>query len=209
MRTGEVVRILFSRFRPPPLRARCNGLEATTCPHARPVRPKGKSGTGMPDCGRPDQGRTRGAEQEPTPAWRVGHVLTGHKKDNNTDMIRTVGIRLQYDHHDFHKHKDQKNIPTRFHDESLFEPLRDGGSHRRCPSATQHVTPPAAVPTRDNADDGREGKDEQPPLPSITGGTLCASNGPLQNPQSEVLLIKNKPKTMHHKNQRIQKPGVV
>ena len=86
---------------------------------------------------------------------------------------------------------------------------RDGGSHRRCPSATQHVTPPAAVPTRDNADDGREGKDEQPPLPSITGGTLCASNGPLQNPQSEVLLIKNKPKTMHHKNQRIQKPGVV
>ena len=48
----------------------------------------------------------------------------------------------------------------------------DGGSHRRCPSATQHVTPPAAVPTRDNADDGREGKDEQPPLPSITGGTL-------------------------------------
>ena len=110
---------------------------------------------------------------------------------------------------DFHKHKDQKNIPTRFHDESLFEPLRDGGSHRRCPSATQHVTPPAAVPTRDNADDGREGKDEQPPLPSITGGTLCASNGPLQNPQSEVLLIKNKPKTMHHKNQRIQKPGVV
>ncbi len=49
----------------------------------------------------------------------------------------------------------------------------------------------------------------QPPLPSITGGTLCASNGPLQNPQSEVLPIKNKPKTMHHKNQRIQKPGVV
>ena len=34
----------------------------------------------------------------------------------------------------------------------------------------------------------REGKDEQPLLPSITGGTLCASNGPLQNPQSEALL---------------------
>ena len=45
-------------------------------------------------------------------------------------------------------------------------PKRDGGSRRRCPSATQHVTPPAAVPIRDNADDGREGKDEQPLLPS-------------------------------------------
>jgi hypothetical protein len=42
-----------------------------------------------------------------------------------------------------------------------------------------YVTPPAEAPIRDNADDGREGKDEQPLLPSITGGTLCASNGPL------------------------------
>jgi hypothetical protein len=70
------------------------------------------------------------------------------------------------------------------------------------PSATQHVTAPAAVLTRGSADDGREGKDEQPLLPSIPGGTLCASNGPLhclQNPQSEALLIKNKPKTKHHK----------
>ena len=27
---------------------------------------------------------------------------------------------------------------------------------------------------------------------------MCASNGPLQNPQSKALLIKNKP-TKHHK----------
>ena len=47
--------------------------------------------------------------------------------------------------------------------------------HRQCPSATQHVTPPAAVPTRGNADDGRVGEDGQPTLPSITGGTLCSS----------------------------------
>ena len=59
--------------------------------------------------------------------------------------------------------------------------FRSGGSHRRCPSATQHVTSPAAVPIRGNADDGRGGKDEQPLLPYITGGTLCSSNGPLQN----------------------------
>jgi hypothetical protein len=91
----------------------------------------------------------------------------------------------------------------------LLTVLRDGGSHRRCPSATQHVTPPAAVPIRGSADDGREGKDEQPLLPSITGGTLCASNGPLQNPQSEALLIKNKPKNHAPQNQRNQKPGVV
>jgi hypothetical protein len=51
----------------------------------------------------------------------------------------------------------------------------------------------------DNAGDGRAGEDGQPLLPSSTGGILCSSNGPLRNPQSEALLIKNKPTTKHHK----------
>ena len=56
-----------------------------------------------------------------------------------------------------------------------------GRFRSRCPSATQHVTPPAAVPTRGNAGDRRVGEDGQPLLPAITGGALCSSNGPLQN----------------------------
>jgi hypothetical protein len=55
------------------------------------------------------------------------------------------------------------------------------------------------VPTRGNAGDRRVGEDGQPLLPAITGGALCSSNGPLQNPQSKALLIKNKPTTKHHK----------
>ena len=78
-------------------------------------------------------------------------------------------------------------------------------------SATQHVTPPAAVPVRGNADDGRVGKDGQPLLPSITGGTLCSSNGPLpvQNPQSEVLLVKNKPTTKHHETKETRNQELI
>jgi hypothetical protein len=75
----------------------------------------------------------------------------------------------------------------------------DGGSHRRCPSATQNVMPPAAVPPRGNADDERLDEVGQPPLPAITGGILCSSNGPPQNPQFKALPIKDETNTNYHK----------
>jgi hypothetical protein len=56
----------------------------------------------------------------------------------------------------------------------------------------------AADPPRGNAD-GERVDEGSPPLPAITGGILCSSNGPLQNPTSKALPIKTKPTTKHHK----------
>ena len=74
------------------------------------------------------------------------------------------------------------------------------GSHRRCPSATQHVVPPAAEPPQGNAGDERVAEVGQPPLPASTGGTLCFKQWSPTNLTSKALLIKDKPTTKYHQS---------